>query len=170
VRLASRLPAGSQLIFRHYGVPERTALAQRLARICRARRIELLVAGDLALADRLKAGLHLPDAAAANPSPRLRLWRRRGGKLTAAAHDRLGLVRADRLGAEAVLLSPVFPTLSHPETKPLGLLAFRRLVRGSKVPVVALGGIDGTTVLKMKSAPIAGVAAVGAFSSPRLPP
>jgi len=158
--VAARLPAGSWVIFRHYDAPDRSVLAIRLAALCRKRRLKLLVAGDPALARRLKAGLHLPDALAAHPTPAIRSWK---GLLTAAAHDRRGLRRAARLGADAALLSPVFATLSHPGVKPLGLTAFRRLARGSAVPVIALGGIDRTNVSLLKDAPIAKIAALGAL-------
>jgi thiamine-phosphate pyrophosphorylase len=165
--LAARLPRGSTLIFRHYDAPDRSVLAIELARICREKRIRLLVAGDAALAGRLRAGLHLPDGLAARPSPAIRLWSRRGRPLTAAAHDRMGIARAGRLGVQAALLSPLFPTLSHPGAKALGLLAFRRLARGAAVPVMAMGGIDRTTVPLVKTLPLAGLAAVSAFNPPR---
>ena len=162
--LARRLRPGSMLIFRHYGAKDRAALAARLAALCRGRRIKLFVAGDLTLAMRVRAGLHLPQGMAAGPAPRIRLWVRRGGELTAAAHDRAALAQAARLGARAALLSPIFATLSHPGAKPLGRLGFRRLARGAKLPVIALGGIDADTVRQLKGAPIAGVAAVGALT------
>jgi thiamine-phosphate pyrophosphorylase len=163
--LAARLPRGSLVILRHYGAPDRSVLAIELATICRKNRLKLMVAGDLNLAILTRAGLHLPDGMAKRASPRIRLWQRRGGTLTMAAHGRSGLRRAIALRAEAVLLSPVFPTNSHPGAKPLGLQAFRRLARGADLPVIALGGIDGKSVLQLKNAPIAGVAAVGAFCS-----
>lgn len=159
--VAARLPAGSWVIFRHYDAPDRSILAIKLAIVCRKRRLKLLVARDPMLARKLKSGLHLPDGLAAHPTSVIRRWK----GLTVAAHDRLGLVRAARLGADAALLSPVFPTLSHPGAKPLGLLAFRRLVRGAKLPIIALGGIDRTSVSLLRNAPIAGIAAVGALSS-----
>ena len=163
--LAARLPRGSMLIFRHYEAPDRSVLAIKLAVIARKNHLKLLIAGDLALAMKARVGVHLPDGMARSASPRLRLWIRRGGTLTVAAHDRLGLRRAAALGAAAALLSPVFATLSHPGAKPLGLPAFRRLARGTKRPVIALGGIDRTNVLQLNGAPIAGIAAVGAFSA-----
>jgi thiamine-phosphate pyrophosphorylase len=161
--LAARLPRGSTLIFRHYEVPDRSVIAIKLAVVCRKNRLKLRVAGDLDLAIRVRAGLHLPDGLAKHAGPRIRLWQRRGGALTVAAHDRSGLRRAAELGAEAALLSPLFPTKSHPGVKPLGLQAFRRLARGADLPVIALGGVDRTSVLLLKKAPIAGVAAIGAL-------
>ena len=162
--MAARLPAGSTVIFRHYLAPNRATLALKLAVLCREKRLKLMIAGDFALALKLRAGLHLPEGLAKQASPRIRLWVRRGGQLTAAAHRRAALSHAARLGAKAALLSPIFATASHPGTRPLGLPGFRRLVREAKLPVIALGGVDADSILKLRSAPIAGVAAVGALS------
>jgi thiamine-phosphate pyrophosphorylase len=41
-----------------------------------------------------------------------------------------------------VLLSPVFATRSHPGSTVLGAAKFRLLARQSRVPVIALGGMD----------------------------
>jgi thiamine-phosphate pyrophosphorylase len=44
--------------------------------------------------------------------------------------------------ADAVVLSPVFATRSHPGATPLGPLRFRLLARRAGLPVIALGGMD----------------------------
>ncbi len=161
---AARLPPGSLVILRHYDTPDRRALAGRLARLCRARRLRLLIAADLDLAVALGTGLHLPEGLARSPAPRLRLWHRRSRlPLTVAAHGRMALVRAARLGADAALLSPVFATASHPEARGLGAVAFRRLVRRAKLPVYALGGVNRATVGHLKGSGAAGVAAISGF-------
>jgi thiamine-phosphate pyrophosphorylase len=162
---ARRLPAGSLVVLRHYGDPERVLLAGRLAKVCRARRLVLVVAGDLGLAIRLRAGLHLAEGLARTASPRLRLWHRRGGGLlTVAAHSAAALQRARRLGADAALLSPVFPTVSHPEAAGLGPLAFRRLCRGAGLPVYALGGVSVTTVRRLAGSGAVGIATIGGLA------
>lgn len=161
---ASRLPAGSLVILRHRDGPARQALGIRLQRLCRGRRLGLLVAGDFQLALRLGAGLHLPEARLGTVSPRIRLWhRRRAAMLTAAAHGRPGLAAARRLDADAALLAPVFATDSHPGKAPLGELVFRRLVGLSRLPVYALGGITGRTVNRLRGSRAAGIAAVEGF-------
>lgn len=164
-RVARRLPIGSWMIFRHYDDPDRSVLARHLSKICRSRRIRLLIAGDIALAVRLRAGLHLPEKQPA--SVKIRLWQRRGGLLTGAAHSRTALRRAKAFGADAALLSPVFATQSHPGARPLGLLALRNLVRTSGLPVVALGGVNCFTLRRLRAIPLAGVAVVGAVADGR---
>jgi len=57
-------------------------------------------------------------------------------------HSLRELGQAQRARADAVLLSPVFPTRSHPGGKVLGPLRFRLIARHARVPVIALGGMD----------------------------
>ena len=60
----------------------------------------------------------------------------------ATAHSLREIGDANRLGADAVLLSPVFPTRSHPGARTLGPLRFRLLAAHAAMPVIALGGMD----------------------------
>ena len=160
---ADRLPPGSLVILRTRDDARRWTLALALRRLCRRRRLRLLIAGDFNLALRLGTGLHLPEAMLGRPCPRLRLWHRRGRLLTAAAHGRNALVAARRLGADAALLAPVFATASHPGQRVLGSLMFRRLLRTAGLPVYALGGVTGRTVNRLRGSRAAGVAAIDAF-------
>jgi thiamine-phosphate pyrophosphorylase len=156
---AARLPRGAAVILRHDSAPDRPALAARLGRLCRARGLVLIVARDAALALRLRAGLHLADGMV----PPLR-WRLHGrGLLTAAAHGPAGLARARRFGADLALLSPLFPTASHPGGRALGTLRFARLARAAGVRVAALGGITAARVPAAARAGAVAVAAVGAL-------
>ena len=78
---AARLPRGlAGIVLRHDGDPARSALGRDLARICRARRLVLVVAGDVRLARALRAGVHL--RAGRWPAP-LRPGR---GMVTSSAH------------------------------------------------------------------------------------
>jgi len=160
---AARLPAGSLVIFRHYEAPDRRAKLAALARICRRRRLRLLVAGDIGLARAARAvGVHLPEALV----PRGRIRRPRPGWLvTAAAHSAVALQRARAAGVDAVLLAPVFPTRSHPGAPALGPLRFARLARASRLPVYALGGIDAGNARRLAGCGAVGVAAIGALAT-----
>ena len=57
----------------------------------------------------------------------------------ATAHSLREIRLATR--ADAVLLSPVFPTRSHPGGKVLGPVRFREIARQARLPVIALGGM-----------------------------
>jgi thiamine-phosphate pyrophosphorylase len=156
-----RLPRGGAVIFRHYGAANRSALARRLAALCRARGLLFLVAGDWRLAAAVQAdGLHLPEyAAARGPSSAARLWVR-GRILTAAAHGARGLARAYEIGAHAATLAPVFPTRSHPGRAALGLSRAAALLRAARLPVLALGGASPDKLAHARAAGFAGIAGI----------
>lgn len=156
------LAPGTVVIFRHYDAPDRAALGRRLATLARRLGLIFVVAGDRRLAHHLRAdGLHLPDG----------MVRRRGRfapkgdpwPVSAAAHDGPGLRRAVRAGADLILLSPVFPTASHPGRPALGVHRLAALCRGSAVPVLALGGVAPESLRRVLGAGAAGVAGIGAL-------
>jgi len=163
--VAARLPAGSLVIFRHYGHPDRAAVGKTLADLCRRKRLSLLIAGDFALAVTLKTGLHLPEHLLRQPLSRQRLWSRQkpSSLLSVACHGRAAFRAAIEIGADMALLSPVFPTASHPDTRPLGNLRFRRLAEAAAVPLYALGGMNRRTVGRLAESGAAGIAAIGGF-------
>lgn len=170
VPAALRLPPGSAVILRHYGDPARAALAGRLAALCRRRRLLFLVAGDAGLARRVRAvGVHVSERAARGPAHRRVRWRR-GLMVTASAHSFAAVIRATRLGADAVLLGPVFATASHPGRAALGPLRFGIIARQSPVPVYGLGGMTAATAKRLIGLGAAGVAALGALGAPVVRP
>jgi len=106
-----RLPRGAGVVVRHYGVPapERRALYERVRRIARRRGLLLLLAASPQQAAAWKAdGVHGRSLRRAS-RPLLR---------SAPAHDRRELLAARH--ADLVLVSPVFPTRSHPGAAALG--------------------------------------------------
>lgn len=60
----------------------------------------------------------------------------------ASCHDAAGIARAGQLGLDAVVLGPVLPTASHPGAPGLGWDGFAAAVRGTTLPVYALGGLQ----------------------------
>ena len=159
-------PQGAAVCLRHYGVPGRAELARALRQLCRRKGLRLIVAGDAGLAASVGAdGLHLPEAVMrAHPLAAL-LWRRRPGRiLTVAAHSPSALFAAQRLGADAALLAPVFPTQSHPDVKPIGPLRFAAWCRAAPLPVYALGGVDVVSCRCIMGTRAAGLAAIGALA------
>jgi thiamine-phosphate pyrophosphorylase len=143
------LPRGlAGVVLRHDGDPGRTVLGRALARLCRARRLKLVVAGDSRLAAALGAGVHLRGGRWPAGSPVLPR-RRRGTLLTSSAHGVAELRRATRAGADLAFLSPAFATGSHPDAAPLGPLRWGRLAGAALLPVAALGGVAGTSVRRL---------------------
>ncbi len=158
------LPANSAVILRHYGAPDREELAVRLTAAARKHGVTVLIAADARLALKVGAdGLHLPEALAARGPGVWRLWRRPGWLVTAAAHSPGALYRADRAGADAVLLAPVFTTASHPLTRPIGTLRFSAWCRQRPIPVYALGGVSPVNRRRLKDSDTRGIAGISGF-------
>ncbi|HEX7774936.1 MAG TPA: thiamine phosphate synthase, partial [Parvibaculum sp.] len=98
----------------------------------------------------------------------LAVTRRTGLVMTAAAHSEAAIFRAARARIDAVLISPVFPTASHPGAPALGVVRFARLAHLARrlgLRVYALGGITGPASLRRLTGSGAdGVAGVGFLS------
>jgi thiamine-phosphate pyrophosphorylase len=158
-----RLPRGlAGVVLRHDGEPERAALGRDLARICRTRRLVLVVAGDARLAAALGAGVHLRSGHwPCQVRPRMR----RGNRLTtSSAHGPADLRRATRAGAALVFLSPVFATASHPGARALGPARWSRVARSARLPVAALGGINRTSIRRLPVTVCKAIGAIGALA------
>jgi thiamine-phosphate pyrophosphorylase len=153
------LPRGrAGVVFRHDAAVGRAALARRVAKLCRERRLTLVVAGDPHLAAALGAGLHL------------RGGRRTGGirprgVISSSAHSAADLRRATRSGAQIVFLSPVFLTRSHPGADSLGPVRWGLLARGAPAGAVlaALGGIMGRNIRRLPQRLCHAAGAIGAL-------
>lgn len=133
----SRLPRGSALVFRHYHLPpaRRRARFEVLRRLCARRGVQIVTAGDEARGWRADGHYGAPHS----------LRRTRPGQpmshRLATAHSLAQIGAAVRAGATAILLSPVFPTRSHPGAPVLGPVRFLLMAARSPLPVIALGGM-----------------------------
>ena len=159
----ARLPKGlCGVVLRHDGDPHRAALGRDLARICRLRRLRLVVAGDTRLALALGAGIHLragtwPDVLRPGGAGRRALR-------TSSAHNEMETRRAARAGADVIFLSPVFPTASHPGGAALGVVRWARLAGRGRAGVAALGGIRDATVARLPARKCCAIGAIAALS------
>lgn len=136
LRAIARMPRGSAVVFRHYSLPEaeRRALFAQVRRAARARQCLVLLAGDPGQARAWGADGH--HGRTGRPFCTHRNWLH-----SAPVHDHRELVAAQRAGADALLVSPLFRTRSHPGVRPLGSVRFAGLARMARVPVIALGGV-----------------------------
>ncbi|MBO9725608.1 MAG: thiamine phosphate synthase [Novosphingobium sp.] len=134
-RALARLPRGSGLIYRHYHLAptEHRARFAALARVARRFGHRVILSGTPRLARAWKADGAYGAAEKLTQGPAtLRLI---------TVHSLRELARAHRARADAVLLSPVYPTRSHPGAATLGPVRFHLLAARSAVPVIALGGM-----------------------------
>ncbi|MEN6541447.1 thiamine phosphate synthase [Parvibaculum sp.] len=167
IEALNRAPRGAAVIYRAYNIrPRRTELA-RLGKLARRKGVHLLIAGDLlAGASPGIGGLHLPEHVVRQSTDRC--FRRRPRPeflITAAAHSESAVIAAARAGADAVFISPVFATQSHPGARPLGVVRFAQLAakaRARGLAVYALGGITGKAAeQRLSGTGIAGIAGIG---------
>jgi len=139
LRSIERLPRGLAIVVRHYALDDvaRRGLFERVRRVARRRGCITLLGGDPAQARAWGADGHhgrarMERGIGVCASPWLH---------SAPVHDSREFVAALRAGADAILLSPLMATRSHPGTRPLGAFRFAMLARRSPVPVIALGGV-----------------------------
>jgi|WetSurMetagenome_2_1015567.scaffolds.fasta_scaffold158603_2 thiamine-phosphate pyrophosphorylase len=152
VAAAQALPHGSMVIVRCRDPARRKALTTALKRLD----LIVLVAGDATLA-RTADGIHLSEARAGEAAA----LRARGfGLITVAAHS-LAALRGAAF-ADAAILSPVFPTASHPGRAALGPLRAAAIAHLSPIPVYALGGISAANAARLTG--FCGIAAIGALA------
>ena len=163
-RLQRSLEAGIRLVqlrahdldAQHY-----RQLATQALSCCRRYNARLLLNRDVDELDGCEAdGVHLT-------SSQLMQQQQRpvdSGKLFGAScHNPVQLAQAQRLDADYVLLSPVLPTASHPDTMPLGWERFREWVAAVNLPVFALGGMGIGQLELAKLHGAQGIAAIRAF-------
>lgn len=163
--IAETLPAGAGVVFRAFGAADAVERGRLLAAIARARGLTLLAGADPALAEACGAhGLHLPERAIAD-LPSLKAAHP-GWLFTAAAHSAEALDRAARTGADAALVSPVFPSASPSAGAPLGVERFTGLVKAAGLPVYALGGVDSKTAPRLLATGAVGLAVVSGLTPP----
>jgi thiamine-phosphate pyrophosphorylase len=158
-----RLPRGSGFVFRHYHLApaERRRRYDRLVRRARRRGHRVVLSGTASEARRWGAdgAYGAPQRLASGPAL-LRL-------VTVHSWRELGIAHRNR--ADALLISPVFATGSHPGAPSLGPLRFRQLARQARVPVIALGGMDARHARRIDAKRWAAIASLAQALTPPFP-
>ncbi|MDH0719356.1 thiamine phosphate synthase [Acinetobacter junii] len=83
----------------------------------------------------------------------------------AACHDAVSVQHAHQIGCDAIFLSPVNPTATHPNSKVLGWDGFAALAQNSDIPVFALGGVAPADLEQAQKHNAYGLAGIRQFSS-----
>ncbi len=133
---------------------QRVQLSRRLRQLRQGTGLRLLLSGTALEARQAGAcGLHSSAAALAGlvERPPTRLW-------AVSAHNAGDLERANALGADFALVSPVLPTASHPGDHAWGWEGLQALVAASPVPVYAQGGLGPGDIGAARAAGALGVA------------
>jgi len=157
---ARLLPKGAMVIVRSRDPAKRAQWAYAMMALARSRGLLVLIADDAVLASRCGAGgLHLSEAdahRAAHWSALRPRW-----FISAAAHSSRAAVL--RKHVDAIFLSPVFATASHPGRPALTPVRANAMVHGLAVPVYALGGVTARNASLLHG--FAGIAAIGALAA-----
>lgn len=157
---AWRLPAGAAIVYRTFGDPRAETRARGLLQIAQRRKLRLLIGADAALAAEVGAhGVHLPERLQRT----IPYLKHRGLLVTCAAHSPLAARRALIAGADAAVVSAIFPSGSPSAGRPMGPLRLAQLVRQAGGPVYALGGVNNETARRLLPAGLVGLAAVEAL-------
>lgn len=141
LRLEAALHKGLRLVQlreKHLSRAELRELALRVVELAHTHGAKVLLNGDVALAQEVSAdGVQLSSAQLAELSERPEVeW------CAASCHSADELRRAEELGCDFAVLSPVLPTLSHPGVRHLGWGNFEAIATGASIPVYALGGLS----------------------------
>lgn len=86
-----------------------------------------------------------------------------GEYVSASVHNLEELLKANTLGLDFVLLSPVQHTQSHPDTPILGWARFDELCKHANMPVYALGGMQEADIEKVRQKGGQGIAAISSL-------
>lgn len=167
VAAAGILPPGAAVIYRAFGAADALAVASALRQATQARGVKLLIGADPALARAAGAdGVHLPERLA-HTARALRQAQPRW-LVTAAAHSLPAARRGLAHGAQAVVVSAIFPSASPSAGAPLGPVRLAALVRAAGGPVYALGGINAKNARRLLASGVVGLAAVEGLSPGKL--
>lgn len=128
-----RLPRGSGVVFRHFATEpaERAAIFARVAQIAARRRLIVVRAGVAGQTPDVHPGHSVREAVAAR-----------------------------RRKADLILVSPVYPTRTHPGVRALGPLRAAIIARAAGIPAIALGGMTRARFKRMNNMGFVGWAAI----------
>ena len=128
-----------------------------------AGKAQLMLKGPLEwLGDFPSAGWHLTAEQLRKYAPKGRPFPKERW-LAASCHNAEELALAEQMGVDFVTLSPVQPTLTHPEAVPLGWEQVSELIDGFNRPVYVLGGVGPADRERAWQAGAQGVAGIRAF-------
>jgi 8-oxo-dGTP diphosphatase len=138
-------------------------LAAAAVKRCRAAKAEVLINGDVALANALGAGLHLR-------ATQLRELHERpiaaSMPLAASCHDADELRAAQALGCDFAVVGSIKPTPSHPSVLGIGWEAFAALRESVSLPIYAIGGLGPDDLDEARRHGAQGIAAIRSLWTP----
>ena len=131
-------------------------------RVCRSYGIPLIINDDVSVAKEIGAdGVHLGQ----DDLPAREVRKTFNGIIGVSAHDESEAEKAYDDGADYIGCGAVFSTSTKSDTNSLGVDGLKKISFASKLPIVAIGGIDETNVSQLRGIKISGIAVVSAIFS-----
>ena len=125
---------------------------------CRRHAAEVLINGDLALAEDLGVGVHLRSAQLSQFGARP--FEDKTRRIAASCHTLDDLRRAEAIRCDFVVLGPVAETATHPGAVPLGWDGFAALREETALPMYAIGGMTPEDIPVARAHGAQGIAAI----------
>lgn len=140
--------------------------AQRIKKICVAHNAKLFVSRNVNVAKEIQAdGVHLSTSQNVGHTRKLC-----GTMLIGqSCHSIEDVARAQAANADYVTFSPVFDTASKPGYVGMGLKTLEQVCGTTRLPVIALAGIDAQNAVSCLTAGAAGIAVMGNIMRSKTP-
>ena len=141
---------------------EKVRLAQQAKKVTDKYDIPLIVNDDIDICKQINAdGVHLGQTDGSVREARQRLGSK---KIIGVSADTVALAKkAANEGADYLGTGAIFPTSTKLDAQQVAISTLQAICNAASLPVVAIGGIDQTNVLKLKGTGIAGIAVVSAL-------
>ena len=155
-----------QLREKHLSDEEILAEARALLPLCRAHSVPLIIndSVDIALAAGAD-GVHVGQEDLEAGAARQKLGS--GKILGVSAHNVAEALRAEKAGADYLGVGAMFPTGTKDNVVPTSPETLRAICEAVSIPVVAIGGVTGENLPRLRGCGMAGAAVVSAiFSQP----
>lgn len=167
-RLQANLQQGIRLIqlrAKWLSDKEYKELAEQVLALCHVHGAILMLNTSIELAERIPAhGLHLTSKRlmACNKQELCSL-RQENKWVAASVHNETELHQAHGKGIDYVVVAPVLPTQSHPDSKALNWEGLQYLTEQAFCPVYALGGMTPAHLTKAQTLGAQGIAAISSL-------
>ena len=133
--------------------------AKELLELCHKYNVNLIINDNVALAAKVGAdGVHIGQSDMGVEKARAILGKEKIIGVTAKTVEQAKA--AEAAGADYLGSGAVFGTSSKKDAKPMDHALLQEICESVKIPVVAIGGIDGGNILLLKGRKMAGVAVV----------
>jgi len=159
VEQLNKLNKNISIIYRNYSKPTDLSTINKIKKFCKKKRVKFYLSNNIKLAIKLNLnGVYLPSF---NKYFRMNCFIfKKNFKIIGSAHNLKQIRTKEMQKVNKLFISSVFKR----KNTYLGLNKFRNLSKLTKIPVIALGGINKKNLNKLNLLNIRGFAAIKLFS------